>query len=113
MARLGSTTANPLFAISNISNLVSIKLDRHNYLLWHSQFEPLLLNHDLTGFVDGLTPCPDKFVRDKDRKDTSTAFTEWNRQDQNLLSRTRATLSEHVLSQVVGLRTSRAVWTGY
>lgn len=61
-----SATSAPSFVISNISNLVSIKLDRHNYLLWRSQFEPLLLSHDLMGFVDGSNTCPEKYQRDKD-----------------------------------------------
>ncbi|RWR76373.1 putative polyprotein [Cinnamomum micranthum f. kanehirae] len=113
MASSHSNGSAPSFIISNISNLVSIKLDRHNYLLWRSQFEPLLLSHDLMGFVDGSNLCPEKFARDNEKKLTSTiapAFLEWHRQDQNLLSWIRATLSEHVLSQVIGLRTSRAAW---
>lgn len=38
-------------------------------------------------------------------------FQRWIRHDQNLRSWMRATLFEHVLSQVVSLRTSRDVWT--
>lgn len=111
---LSTGNVSPSFVISDISNLVSTKLDRHNYLLWQSQFEPLLLSHDLMGFVDGTNEYPEKFLCDKENKKTTTsnpAYIEWNKQDQNLLSWLRATLSEHVLSQVVGLRTSRAVWT--
>ncbi|KAJ8624154.1 hypothetical protein MRB53_032684 [Persea americana] len=116
MAELGTSSASttPSFVISNISNLVSIKVDRHNYLLWRAQFEPLLMSHDLMGFVDGSNPCPEKYQRDKDEKVISMidpAILNWNRQDQNLLSWIHATLSEHVLSQVVSLRTSHAVWT--
>lgn len=40
----------------------------------------------------------------------SNEFLNWNQQDQNLLSWIRATLSEYVLLQVVGLRTSHDVW---
>lgn len=58
--------------LSNVSNLVSIKLDRHNYLLWRSQFEPLLISHDLMGIVDGSNPCPDECLSDKEGKVTST-----------------------------------------
>lgn len=45
--------SSPSFVISNISNLILMKLDCHNYLLWRSQFEPLLLSYDLMGYVDG------------------------------------------------------------
>lgn len=102
------------FTVPNISTLVSIKLDRHNYLVWRSQFEPLLLSHDLMGCVDGSTPCPTKYVLDKEQKHTSAIaadYTAWVRKDQTSLSLIRATLSENVLSQVVSLRTSHAVRT--
>lgn len=88
MATSGSTSV-PFFVIFNISNLVSIKLDRHNHLLWRSQFEPLFLSHDLMGFIDGSNPCPDKFILDNDQNVTSTispTYIEWIRQDQNHLS---------------------------
>lgn len=39
--------------LANIKNLVSVKLDRDNYLLSLSQFEPLLYCNDLYGLVDG------------------------------------------------------------
>lgn len=106
-----SPASSPSFVISNISSLVSIKLDRTNYLLWRSQFEPLLISHDLMGLVYGSKPCPEQFNHDKDMKLTSTInipkFQNWTRQDQNLLSWIRATLSEHVLS-VFGLRLNNA-----
>lgn len=37
-------------------------------------------------------------------------FLKWNREDQNLHSWIHVTLSEHILAQVVGLRTSRGAW---
>ena len=107
------SSAIPSFILSNISNLASITLDHHNYLLWRSQFEPLLISHDLMGFVDGSNKCPEKFSRDKENKVTATispAYKDWVRQDQNLLSWIRPTLSETVLAQVVGLGTSQATW---
>lgn len=80
--------------------------------MWRSQFEPLLLSHDLMGYVGGSNPCPEKFTHDKDQKPTpiiSTPYLTWYRQDQTLLSWIHATLSKHFLSQVVGLHTSRAI----
>lgn len=66
------------------------------------------------GFVDGSNPCPNKFVLDNDEKATSTISTsnlEWNQKGQNFSSWIWSTLSKHVLSQVVGLHTFRAIWT--
>lgn len=110
MAMAGSdSTTTPSFILSNISNLVSIKLYHHNYLLWRSLFEPLLISHDLMGFVNGSHPCLEKSMQNDGKKVTSNIlpkYTAWIRQDQNLLSWIRATLSKNVLSQFVGLRTS-------
>lgn len=92
---------------------MSNKLDRHNYLLWPSQFEPLLLSHDLIGFVDGSIPCVEQYKPEKDTKPISAVnpkFLTLVRQELNLLSWIHPTLFEHVLSQVVGLRTFQTVW---
>lgn len=65
------------------------------------------------GFLDGSKPCPKKFLYNKKNKVTTTtdpAFIEWNVQDQNFLSWIRATIFEHVLSQIAGMRTSCAAW---
>ncbi|KAJ8622015.1 hypothetical protein MRB53_030544 [Persea americana] len=50
------------YLVPNIAILVSIKLENHNYLLWCSQFLPVLRAHGLIGFVDGSNVCPDEFV---------------------------------------------------
>nr|CAD1832585.1 unnamed protein product [Ananas comosus var. bracteatus] len=108
-----SSTTSPTFVIANISNLVSIKLDRGNYLLWQQQFLPVLFGHDLMGYIDGSKECPSKFIKNADGTITDTldsSFLEWMKQDRHLLSWIQATLTEGVLAQVVGLQTSRDVW---
>lgn len=42
----------------NIHHLISVKLDHHYYLLWRTQFMPLLKPYDLEGYVDGSLLCP-------------------------------------------------------
>ncbi|KAF6165986.1 hypothetical protein GIB67_012883 [Kingdonia uniflora] len=108
-----SLNNNTTFIISNISQPVSIKLDRHNYLLWKSQFMSVLKGHGLVDFVDGTHPCPNEFLPNLEGKETAAVnpkYTKWHRQDQNLLSWINATLSETVLPYVVGLPTSEIVW---
>ncbi|KAF6155295.1 hypothetical protein GIB67_019821 [Kingdonia uniflora] len=108
-----SLNNNPTFIISNISQLVSIKLDRHNYLLWKSQFMSVLKGHGLVGFIVGTHPCPNEFLPDSEGKETAAVnpkYTEWHHQDQNLLSWINATLSETVLPYVVGVPTFEIVW---
>lgn len=55
---------SPAFLFSNIGNLISIKLDSRNHLLWKSQFLPVLRAHGMVGFVDGSCICPPEFVLD-------------------------------------------------
>lgn len=60
------------FTIPNISHLVSIKLDRTNYILWLAQFLPFLRSTDLIGFVDGTKPCLEKFLLNAEKKITNS-----------------------------------------
>ena len=46
----------------NITHFLNVKLDKENYLLWRSQFLPLLKLYDLEGFVDGTSPCSVRFL---------------------------------------------------
>lgn len=63
-------------SIPNVSHLVSIKLDRYNYLLWKSQFLPILRSNDLIGFVDGTKSCPPKLVVADDKDSTKEVVNE-------------------------------------
>ncbi|KAJ8638591.1 hypothetical protein MRB53_012858 [Persea americana] len=96
-----TSSPSPSLVISNISNLVSIKLDAGNYLMWKSLFEPILRGHKLMGFVDGSTPAP--------RKD-SPSFNQWYERDQMLLSWINATLSTSALPYVVGIKSAEEAW---
>lgn len=114
MPSSSSSTHTPTFLITNISSLISVKLDSHNYLLWKSQFIPVLRASGLQGFIDGSYSCPSEFVIDSDGKVTNEVnpqFSAWIQQDQNVLCWINATLSENVLAHVVGLGSARAVWT--
>ncbi|KAJ8638219.1 hypothetical protein MRB53_012486 [Persea americana] len=96
-----SSSPSPSLVISNISNLVSFKLDAGNYLMWKSLFEPILRGHKLMGFIDGSMPAP--------RKD-SPAFNQWYERDQMLLSWINATLSTSALPYVVGIKSAKEAW---
>lgn len=48
-------------SIPNTSHLVSIKLDRTNYVMWLAQFSPVLKSNSLLGYVNGTEPYPDQF----------------------------------------------------
>lgn len=61
----------PAFLFSNIGNLISIKLDSQNYLLWKSQSMLVLRAQGLIGFVDGSHPRPPELLVDYIRNSTT------------------------------------------
>ena len=72
-------TPNP-----NITHFLNVKLDKGNYLLWRSQFLPLLKLHDLEGLVDGTSLCLVRFLpsTEKDVQPTiNSEYTRWIKLD--------------------------------
>ncbi|KAK2663907.1 hypothetical protein Ddye_002481 [Dipteronia dyeriana] len=108
-----SSSASVGVMVPNLAHIVSIKLDRNNYILWLAQFLPVLMSQNLIGFVDGTKSCPAKFKVDSFRNDTTDidpAYTEWQQKDQLILSWINASLTPSVLSTVALLSTSHATW---
>ncbi|KAJ8634715.1 hypothetical protein MRB53_008982 [Persea americana] len=107
--RFSDARSSPAFLFSNIGSLISIKLDNQNYLLWKSQFLPVLRAHDMIGFVDGSHPCPPEFMLDSAghaSKEVNPHYLTWIQQDQNVLYWINATLSAPDHAHVVGLATA-------
>ena len=78
-------TLNP-----NFTHFLNIKLDKENYLLWRSQFLPLLKPHDLKGLIGGTSTCPVRFLpsTEKDAQPTiNPEYTHYIKLDQMLLCR--------------------------
>ncbi|KAF5482583.1 hypothetical protein F2P56_003141, partial [Juglans regia] len=72
---------------------------------------PYLHGQQLFGFVDGSVLPPSSYLPDVGGVSLpNPAFTRWFQQDQVILSLLVSSLSEGVLTQVVGLSTSREVW---
>ncbi|XP_042479750.1 subtilisin-like protease SBT4.3 [Macadamia integrifolia] len=88
-------------------------LDRSIYLLWKSQFLPILNAHDLLGYVDGTFPCPPSHLPTVSPAPLAAnpEFTLWRRQDQLILSWIISSLTAQSMAQIVGLSTSHAAWT--
>jgi hypothetical protein len=66
------------------------------------------------GIVDGLEPCPQKYLKDAEEEKEEVLNPEyliWNKKDQYLLSVITSSLSEKVLAMVYGLNTSHQAWT--
>ncbi|KAF6174774.1 hypothetical protein GIB67_031298 [Kingdonia uniflora] len=103
---------NPAMNTPSLSfnQMVSVKLTSTNDLLWKSQFLPMLRTQKLIGFVDGGHPQPLKTVVLNQKEQPNPEYLTWEYYDQLALCMINSTLSEEILSHVVGLETSLAVW---
>ena len=108
-----TSSPSPLLFLSNMSNLMSIKLDYTNYIPWKHQLITILEAYSLIEHIDGTTLKPSPFVLDATGSPTSVVnpeFQSWNIKDKALLSLINSTLTPQVFSLVVGITNSREVW---
>ncbi|XP_010268345.1 PREDICTED: uncharacterized protein LOC104605321 [Nelumbo nucifera] len=100
-------------SLSSFMNVVSVKLDRTNFLLWISQTTPALKGHRLYGYVDGSFPCLPLFLEDGNSQGSNRNNPDhaaWIEEDQLIISWLLSSLIEPILAQVVGFKTSKEVW---
>ncbi|XP_022150845.1 uncharacterized protein LOC111018892 [Momordica charantia] len=112
---------SPIFLLSNICNLVSIRLDSTDFILWKFQLTAILKAHKLFGFIDGSVSAPSQFLASSSETEsqptTTTSlpvinphFEDWIAKDQALMTLINATLSAEALAYVVRSGTSKQVW---
>ncbi|KAL9451128.1 hypothetical protein AB3S75_012805 [Citrus x aurantiifolia] len=119
-ASSSTTNSNQVSNISTsvLSSLVfntPIKLTNNNYLLWRSQVVATINANDLEDLIDSSKTPPNRMMINIDSDQTvitspNPQFQIWRRNDQQLMSWLLSTLSEEVLSAVVGARSSLDVW---
>ena len=67
-ATMASSSTTPLIPsnlsvlLSNLSALVTVKLDGTNFIVWKGQMQNILRATYLLKFVDGPFPCPDEKI---------------------------------------------------
>uniref|UniRef100_A0A2N9HVF5 Reverse transcriptase Ty1/copia-type domain-containing protein n=1 Tax=Fagus sylvatica TaxID=28930 RepID=A0A2N9HVF5_FAGSY len=102
---------SPLLLLNNMSNLMSIKLDSMNYMLWKLQISAILDAYSMIEHLDGSTQQPRQFIVNEDGDQTlNPAFLIWRKKDKALLTLLLSTLSSPVLAMVVGTTTAQEVW---
>ena len=107
------TPPSPLLLLSNMSNLMSIKLDCVNYIVWKLQLTTTLEAYSMIDHIDGLVPKSSQYLVDADGNFTTRAnpsFLSWKKRDKALLTLIYSTLSPLVLVMVVGLNSAQEVW---
>ncbi|KAK0581443.1 hypothetical protein LWI29_013886 [Acer saccharum] len=89
-----------------------LKLSETNYLLWTAQLRPFLIGHGLFQFVDGTSPAPPLLIpaADDAAADPNPAYLQWFQRDQLVVSYLVATMTEPMLSLIVGKSTALEMW---
>ncbi|KAH0705987.1 hypothetical protein KY285_010521 [Solanum tuberosum] len=93
------------FPMPNLAHQLPIKLTSTNFLLWKTQFLPMICGCSLNHYIDGSEPVPPRVL---DGDQPNPAYKVWVRQDQLVLSWIVASVSESILPQLVGAETARA-----
>ncbi|GFP84907.1 retrovirus-related pol polyprotein from transposon tnt 1-94 [Phtheirospermum japonicum] len=101
---LSSQSSNSTIQLQN--QLISIKLNDSNYLLWKIQVYTAVRGYGLEGYLTGEIRPPPQFTEGS----VNPEFLLWVYQDQLLASWLLSSLSESLLTMMVGLASSREIW---
>lgn len=102
------TTPSPVpFSLPNLHNYLSIKLISTNYLLWQTQFLPILKGFGLSHNIDGSIPSSTEFLNNHQ---PNPAYNDWFYKDQVVLNWIVNSLFESLVPQVGGLVIACEAW---
>ncbi|KAI3935864.1 hypothetical protein MKW92_042353 [Papaver armeniacum] len=99
------------FPFQHITQLISLKLDDTNFLIWKNQMEPILISTDLIGYVDGSITSPPEFIKDGESEILNPAYFKWRKWDKYVLSCLNSTFSDSLSCSVLGCTTAAEVWS--
>ena len=95
----------PLLLLSNMSNMMIVKLDNTNYIVWKHQITMVLETYSMFEFLDETQLVPDKFSEDLSRNITvivNPNYLIWRTKEKALLTFISSTLSPSILALRVG-----------
>uniref|UniRef100_A0A2N9GWW5 Retrotransposon Copia-like N-terminal domain-containing protein n=1 Tax=Fagus sylvatica TaxID=28930 RepID=A0A2N9GWW5_FAGSY len=107
---LTNTRSSPILTPSNH---LQIKLTKDNYLSWKTAILPYINGSKILKHVDDTTGAPPQTIPDPTTPTLSIsnpAYETWFEVDQLLLRVLVSTISEPLVSNLVGLTSSKAVW---
>ncbi|OVA02123.1 hypothetical protein BVC80_9005g4 [Macleaya cordata] len=102
----------PVPNLSNLNPLITIKLDRDNYLLWQDKMLSILQSQELYDYVDPAVAPPPSELTDATSGTSrlNPLYSQWRKADHTLVTWLKSSLTDPIHATVVGLRTSREVW---
>ncbi|KAK6141030.1 hypothetical protein DH2020_025211 [Rehmannia glutinosa] len=107
-----STAASTQISIIQPQNqLVSTKLDESNFLIWRQQVYTAIRGYGLEDFITKANNRPSELLTDDEGKEIpNPSFIAWQRQDQLLASWILSSLSDSILTLMVGLESAKEIW---
>lgn len=108
----GSSSSSQIQVVQPQNQLVTIKLNESNYLVWKHQILTAIKGYGLEAFITGSTAPPSRLIPgdSTDQLKVNPEFVVWQRQDQLLASWILSSLSDSLLVIMVGLESSREMW---
>ena len=102
-----------MVSITNpMSQLITIKLEDDNFLLWKFQVENAIFGYGLEGYILGTKQAPARMINNTNGTATiNPAFVLYQRQDRLLVSWLLASISTTYLPQLIGCSSSFEIWT--
>ena len=91
------------------NQLLTIKLDRDNYLIWKNQLLNVVIVNGLEGFLDNTRLYPPKFL-DLQQLSFNPEYSLWQRYNRLIMSWFYAFLFENVMTQIMGYNTASEIW---
>ena len=101
------------FAPITFANPIPSKLDQNNFLIWQKQVSTTIKGHRLQTYLSESSPRPAEFASEADERNgiQSTAFLDWEQQDQLILSWLISSMTEGLLSRFINCENSSQVWS--
>ena len=101
------------YPILSPSTHLQIKLTKDNYLSWKTAILPYINGNNILHHIDGSAPAPPITIPSPSASIIlipNPVYTLWFETNQLLLSVLVSTISESLISSLVGLHSSRDVW---
>nr|POE46099.1 hypothetical protein CFP56_34157 [Quercus suber] len=103
----------PLLLLSNMSNMMTVKLDNTNYIVWKHQITMVLETYSLFELLEDPQLVPDKYLKDLSGNYTTIMnpdFLIWKSKEKALLTFISSTLTPSILALTVGCTSAMEVW---
>ena len=103
----------PLLLPSNMANMMTVKLDNTNYIVWKHQISMVLETYSLFELLEEPQLIPNKFLEYLSSNFTSILnpdFLIWKSKEKTLLTFMSSTFSTSILALTIGCTFAMEVW---